>query len=167
MTMTHPFSESSLPSAAFDRATWAPLLEFAAREVFDIMLCSRLRVYESKANTREGKFTALVGLAGSLCGVLSLRCSDQAARIMAGKMLGMPPDEVDTDSLDALGEIANMIAGNFKGKLSGVGNHCMLSVPTIIVGNDYETRSLTGGNMIEAVFDFEGKPLWVTLEIHQ
>lgn len=167
MTMTQPFSESSLPCAAFDRATWAPLLELSAREVFDIMLCSHLLAHEAEANTREGAFTALVGLAGSLCGVLSLRCSNQAARTMASKMLGMPPEEVDSDSLDALGEIANMIAGNFKGKLSGVGNHCMLSVPTIIVGNDYETRSLTGGNMIEAVFDFEKSPLWVTLELHQ
>jgi chemotaxis protein CheX len=86
---------------------------------------------------------------------------------MASKMLGVPIEEVDSDSWDALGEIANMIAGNFKGKLSGVGNHCMLSVPTIIVGTDYETRSLTGGNMIEVVFEFEKKPLWVTLELHE
>ena len=86
---------------------------------------------------------------------------------MASKMLGMPPEEVDNDSLDALGEIANMIAGNFKGKLSGVGNHCMLSVPTIIVGSDYETRSLAGGNTIEVIFDFEQKTLWVTLELHE
>ena len=77
---------------------------------------------------------------------------------MASKMLGMPPEEVDNDSWDALGEIANMIAGNFKGKLSGVGNHCMLSVPTIIVGSDYETRSMAAANMIEAIFDFEQTP---------
>jgi chemotaxis protein CheX len=86
---------------------------------------------------------------------------------MASKMLDVPPQEVDDDSWDALGEIANMIAGNFKGKLSGVGNHCMLSVPTIIVGTDYETRSSGGGHMIEVVFNFEDKPLWVTLELHE
>jgi CheY-specific phosphatase CheX len=86
---------------------------------------------------------------------------------MASKMLGMPAAEVDSESLDALGEIANMIAGNFKGKLSGVGNHCMLSVPTIIVGSDYSTRSMAVGNTIEAVFDFEEEPVWVTLELHE
>ena len=136
MTMT-PFSETSLPRAVFDRATWTPLLELSAREVFDIMLGTRLHAYESSTGANDGEFTALVGLAGSLCGVLSIRCTGQAARIMASKMLGIPPEEVDNDSWDALGEIANMIAGNFKGKLSGVGNHCMLSVPTIIVGTDY------------------------------
>jgi len=161
------FSDCPIPTVVFDRATWTPLLELSAREVFDIMLCTKLRACGSSADAKNGEFTALVGLAGSLCGVLSIRCTNQAARIMAGKMLALPPEEVDNDSWDALGEIANMIAGNFKGKLSGVGNHCMLSVPTIIVGTDYETRSLTGGNMIEVIFDFEQKPLWVTLELHE
>jgi CheY-specific phosphatase CheX len=77
------------------------------------------------------------------------------------------PEEVDNGSWDALGEIANMIAGNFKGKLDGVGNRCLLSAPTIIIGNDYETRSLAPRNTIELTFEFERKPLWVTLELHQ
>lgn len=165
--MRQTFTESSVPTVAFDRETWTPLLKLSVREVFDIMLCTRLHANESAVDIKEGEFTALVGLAGSLCGVLSIRCCNQAAHTMASKMLGMPPEDVDSDSLDALGEIANMIAGNFKGKLSGVGNHCMLSVPTIIVGNDYETRSMSGGNSIETVFDFEKNPLWVTLELHE
>lgn len=165
MNMT-PFSEGSLPTASFDRQTWSPLLELSSREVFEIMLGTKIHPYEAEADATAGAFTALVGLAGSLCGVLSIRCDDQSARIMASKMLGMTPEEVDNDSFDALGEIANMIAGNFKGKLSGVGNHCMLSVPTIIVGSDYQSRSL-GGNTIEAVFDFDKKPFWVTLELHE
>jgi len=165
--MTKTFTENSLPRAAFNRAVWAPLLDFSVREVFDIMLSTTLQVHASAANDKEGEFTALVGLAGSLCGVLSIRCSNQAACTMASKMLGMSAEEVDSESLDALGEIANMIAGNFKGKLSGVGNHCMLSVPTIIVGSDYSTRSMAVGNTIEAVFDFEEEPVWVTLELHE
>jgi chemotaxis protein CheX len=98
--------------------------------------------------------------------VLTIRCANQSARLMASKMLGMPPEEVDNDSWDALGEVANMIAGNFKGKLSAIGNHCLLSVPTIIVGSDYKTRSLGPGKTLQAVFDFDHKPLWVTLELH-
>jgi len=162
-----PFTENSIPTAEFDRPMWTLLLELSAREVFDMMLGSKIHPFTGEANEKDGAFTALVGLAGSLCGVVSIRCSDQSARIMASKMLGMPPEEVDNDSWDALGEIANMIAGNFKGKLSGVGNHCMLSVPTIIVGSDYQTRSLGGGHSIETIFDFEKNPFWVTLELHE
>jgi chemotaxis protein CheX len=167
-----PCDETPISTVTFDRPTWTPLLELSAREVFDIMLGTRLHPFppvadDSPAIANSGEFTALVGLAGRLCGVLSIRCNNQAARIMASKMLGMPPEEVDNDSWDALGEIANMIAGNFKGKLSGVGNHCMLSVPTIIVGSDYETRSVAAANMIEAIFEFEQTPLWVTLELNE
>jgi chemotaxis protein CheX len=153
-------------TVAFDRAQWTQLLEFASCEVFDIMLGTRLRAYTPAAVPDEDEFTALVGLAGSLCGVLSIRCANQSARIMASLMLGMPPEEVTDDSWDALGEVANMIAGNFKGKLSGIGNHCMLSVPTIIVGSDYQTRALGGSKTLEAIFEFDHKPLWVTLELH-
>ncbi len=166
MTNMPNFSEPAFLPAVFDRPTWTPLLELSVREVFDIMLGTRLCPYEAPTDASPGEFTALVGLAGNLCGVLSIRCTNHAARIMAGKMLGVSPDQVDDDSWDALGEIANMIAGNFKGKLSGIGNHCMLSVPTIIVGTDYQTRSLAGGNTIEIVLNFEHRPLWVTLELH-
>jgi chemotaxis protein CheX len=159
-------SEHSRSTVAFDSASWTQLLGFAACEVFDIMLGTRLQAYPADAVTEDDGFTALVGLAGSLCGVLSIRCPNQSARSMASLMLGMPPEEVDSDSCDALGEVANMIAGNFKGKLSGIGNHCMLSVPTIITGSDYKTRSLGPGKTLEAIFDFDNKPLWVTLELH-
>jgi chemotaxis protein CheX len=166
MKMT-PLTEPTIPTVEFDRVIWTPLLELSVREVFDIMLGTRLEFLGSAADRCEAMFTALVGLAGSLRGVLSIRCSDQTSRIIAGKMLGMPLDAVDNDSWDALGEIANMIAGNFKGKLSGAGNHCMLSVPTIIVGSNYEARAMAGGNIIEIVLEFENRPLWVTLELHQ
>lgn len=165
--MTPPYSDSSPASAPFDRSTWTPLLELSTREVFDIMLGSSLATPDAPSEANKMEFTAMVGLAGSLCGVLSIRCSNTSARIMASKMLGMPADQVDDDCLDALGEVANMVAGNFKGKLSGVGNHCMLSVPTIIVGSDYHTHSLSSGNTLEAFFDFEQLPMAVTLELHE
>lgn len=53
-------------------------------------------------------------------------------------MLGIPPDHSDSRkaSADALGEICNIIARNFKAK-AGMGDACEPSVPTIIVGQDY------------------------------
>jgi len=165
-TMT-PLADQSLATPIFDRTSWAQLLEDATREVFEIMLGTSLNACDPVASPRGGEFTALVGLAGNLCGVLSIRCSNQSACTMASKMLGVPAEEVGDDSFDALGEIANMIAGNFKGKLAGVGNHCMLSVPTIIVGTSYRTHSISGGITLEAFFDFDRKPFWVTLELHE
>lgn len=163
--MMAPLAAQPIPSA-LERTTWIPLLELSTREVFEIMLGTSLEPIHEPSSKEAEDFTALIGLAGSLRGVLSISCSDAAARTMACKMLGMPADDVSDDSLDALGEIANMIAGNFKAKLTGIGDRCMLSVPTIIVGTDYTTRSLAHGDRIEVTSKFEGKPVSVTLELH-
>jgi CheY-specific phosphatase CheX len=72
-----------------------PVLELAAREVFETMLASRLT---SPITEPSGPLnvTAMVGLAGMLCGVISVRCQ-HAAALMASKMLGVEIDEVGQD----------------------------------------------------------------------
>ena len=145
--------------------SWSPMLELACREVFDIMLGSKLgEPVEDSATPLE--FTAMVGLAGQLRGVLSLRCSSKSAAIMASKMLGVEVGHGDEQMWDAVGEIANMIAGNFKNKLTGMGDGCMLSVPTVITGSDYNCRSLTDSGSLEVRLLFEGVPVSVELQVH-
>jgi chemotaxis protein CheX len=144
---------------------WLPLLELSVREVFDIMLGAKLEEATSEGEC-SSEFTAMVGLAGQLCGVLSMRCNAQSAALMASKMLGVDPAEADQQIWDALGEISNMIAGNFKNKLTGLSDHCMLSVPTVITGGDYSFHSLADGGSLECTLLFEGAPVQVTLQIH-
>ncbi|HTR66416.1 MAG TPA: chemotaxis protein CheX [Terriglobales bacterium] len=144
---------------------WLPLLEVACREVFEIMMGCKLESQGDLARP-EFEFTAMVGLAGQLCGVLTLRCSAKSATLMASKMLGVDPTQADEQMWDALGEICNMIAGNFKNKLTGMGDRCMLSVPTVITGADYSFHALADGGPLEALFLFEGVPILVSLEIH-
>lgn len=84
--------------------------------------------------------TAMVGLAGMLCGVMTVRCDQKAAALMASKMLGMGVDKVGPEIADALGEVCNRVAGNFKHKISGSGDGCMLSPPSVIPGGDYCAR---------------------------
>src|SRR5882724_9475623 len=92
---------------------WVPLLDTATREVFELMMGSQLSV---PAATVEANLstTAMVGLAGQLCGVLSVRCDSKAAALMTSKMLGVDLDKVGPEISDALGEVCNMVAGNFK-----------------------------------------------------
>lgn len=141
------------------------MLELAVREVFEIMLgCKLEAVTDDTASTSE--FTAMVGLAGQVCGVLTMRCGAQAGTLMASKMLGLDPGQADEHMWDALGEICNMIAGNFKNKLTGMGDRCMLSVPTVITGGDYSFHSLADRGTLEIPFLFEGAPILISLEIH-
>lgn len=152
-------------AAAAAGEKWLPLLEHSTHEVFDIMLRSKLE--PGKPGPLTGvEFTAMVGLAGCVCGILSVRCCHQSATEVASAMLGMPPQEAGEHAWDALGEVANMIAGNFKNKVDGMSDKCMLSVPTVITGADYCFRSLSDSAPLELWFRFHGKPLQVALELH-
>jgi chemotaxis protein CheX len=145
--------------------TWSPLLELAVREVFEIMLGSKLEAQSVDAPAPRD-FTAMVGLAGQLCGLLTLRCSKHSAALMASKMLGVEINETDQQMWDAIGEIANMIAGNFKNKLTGMGDRCVLSVPTVITGSDYSFHSMADTGPLEITLLFEAAPISVAVEIH-
>jgi chemotaxis protein CheX len=145
--------------------SWTPLLEVAVQEVFEIMLGSKITAVESPTS-EESDITAMVGLAGQLCGVMSIRCNHKTAGLMASKMLGMEVEKASPELCDAFGEVCNMVAGNFKNKVSGLGDGCMLSCPTVITGSDYNLRSLTDSEAVTARFTFENMPLMVSLEIH-
>ena len=107
----------------------------------------------------------MVGLAGQLCGILTVRCSAKSAARMASRMLGTDVEKAGPEMWDAVGEICNMVAGNFKNKISGMGDGCMLSVPTVITGGDYSVHSMVNEN-IHVTLLFEGEPVVLSLEIH-
>ncbi len=146
---------------------WPSLLEEAARKVFGLMLNSEIQPTPADMVAPNAEFTAMVGLAGKLCGMCVLRCSPAAAGLMASKMLGIDPEQAGDEKWDAVGEVCNMVAGNFKNKLPGLSEHCMLSCPTVIAGNDYEYRSLAGGHSMSVTVLFEGNPVVIVLEIHE
>lgn len=155
----------SAPSFSGPSQDWQPLLELATREVFEIMLNCKLESRAEPASS-PGELTAMVGLAGQLCGLVSLRCSAQSGSLLASRMLGAEMQPADPQVFDAIGEITNMIAGNFKNKLPGIGDKCMLSVPTVITGSDYNCRSLADSAPLQVTMLFEGAPLTIGLEVH-
>lgn len=118
----------------------------ASREVFETMLNLPLEIEASvmraviEPETFHG-VVALVGVAGSWTGTGHISCSPQFAQKLAGALLMAEYDAVNEDVLDAVAEVANMIVGNvktfFEEKLGPLG----LTVPTVIYGRNYHTRS--------------------------
>jgi chemotaxis protein CheX len=98
--------------------------------------------------------------------MLSVRCNEKASALVTSKMLGVPLDKVGPEVSDALGEICNMIAGNFKNKIAGLGDGCLLSPPTVITGSNYNLHSMANFPSVEVRMQFEGMPLTITLQIH-
>src|ERR1700690_983937 len=139
-----------------------PILELATQEVFEIMLGCKVQC--AKSSEKTSGITAIVGLAGALCGVVTTCCEMQTAALIAKGMLGDAAD-CDAQVVDALGEMCNMIAGNFKNKLAGTDERCMLSVPSIISGTEYRFHSLVEGSSTETVVLFEDAPVSIRLQL--
>jgi chemotaxis protein CheX len=158
-------SRNQVLPANGSRENWTPLLEMAVREVFELMLgCQLTAAVDGEQPAPD--FTAMVGLAGQLCGLLSVRCHRKAAALMASKMLGVELDKVGAEISDALGEVCNMTAGNFKNKISGLAEGCMLSPPTVVTGSDYTLHSMADSPAIEVRLFFEGMLITISLQIN-
>jgi len=93
---------------------WLPVLELATEEVFEIMVGQRVKPAPKTEELPPGGFTAMVGIAGALCGILTISCSKNTAREVAKCMLGPEISDSEEQVSDALGEVCNMIAGNFE-----------------------------------------------------
>jgi len=58
------------------------------------------------------------------------------------------------------------VAGSFKEKI-GLGGKCMLSVPTVLTGRDYQIRSRSVYVRVELPLIYEKEPIWIALDIRQ
>jgi chemotaxis protein CheX len=161
-TMTKTGVQISVP---FD-PSWKSIMECAAMEVFEMMAGVRPEIIASPSEEPQGELTAMVGMAGALCGMTTLRCSRLMSARFATQMLGGDAASNLSTAQDALGEMCNMIAGNFKGKVSTLADHCMLSVPTVITGGDYSMSTLEPSDGVTVALMLDGEPIWLSLIIH-
>jgi CheY-specific phosphatase CheX len=106
-----------------------------------------------------------VGIAGALSATLTLRCSNQSASRIASQMVGVAIDEAAAQQSDAISEICNIVAGQFKAKI-GLEAECMFSVPIIITGTSYELRP-RADYRLEMPFIYQAEPLWIAIGIRK
>jgi chemotaxis protein CheX len=145
---------------------WQGMLECAAVEVFGLMAGVDLVPFPETPAEVHGDHTAMVGLAGALCGMVMVRCSTAAASKLANLMLGQDASENPNVMGDALGELCNMVAGNWKSKISNLADHCMLSVPTVIRGDDYVLQTAQPHEGFQFALSYDGDPVWFSIVIH-
>ncbi len=111
--------------------------------------------------------TSMVGFAGLFNGILSLHVPENLALLFTSSMLGMEVTEINDDVHDALGEIANMIAGSFKHHLAQNGQEVRLSTPTIITGKEYMFTSGAIEDTLTLLYDSNGEWLLVSIVVEQ
>jgi len=109
----------------------------------------------------ESRILALLGFTGAWSGTGCVCCTPDLALKISGTMLMSEFSEVNDDVLDAIGEIANMVIGNFKDGVSSTLGQLALTVPTVIFGRNVRARNLNGQGWITVPFDCDGQLLEV------
>jgi len=156
------------PATVLPRNTWQAALCETAIEVFSIMVGADLTPAANDSPSHAPEVTGVVGIAGEIRAILTLQCSSASSLKIASNMLGITPDDPESEkaACDALGEVCNIIAGYFKARV-GLGDKCMLSIPTIIMGKDYQFHSGKAYERLEFPLLFEGETVQLSLEIAQ
>jgi len=140
----------------------ATLIRANTQKVFSTMLglpitASAARGGRPLAGAPDRSVISFVGLTGQWSGSGSIQCSANLACTISGKLLLADFDSVNSEVLDAIGEMANMILGNFKNDAESRLGPLRLSTPTVVHGSSFEARNWNGQYRTSVSFDCEGE----------
>jgi chemotaxis protein CheX len=115
----------------------------------------------------NNSISGIIGLAGSLKGLLAIHLPKQTALAVTTAFLGMEVEEIDDDVRDAIGELANMLAGSLKSALDPSGSAIKLTMPSAVHGEEYSINCLAGAETVAVPFTFNGDQFMVELQHRQ
>ena len=139
-------------------------LDASVEEVFQLMLGVNCQRYSGPVEIAEPEsVTAVVGFGGLLSGACVFRSGGGAAMKIAAHMTGMEFEEIDDTVKDGIGEICNMLAGAWKGKVPDLAANCGLSVPAVITGKDYNLHVQAPEFKLHHTYHFDDASFEVTI----
>lgn len=142
-------------------AELARILEAATADVFGTMLATQLEVaqpFENPEPFLEAEVTGFIGLSGAFRGYVALHASREQSRDFTARLLGAELDSIgrDDELRDAVGEIANMIAGNVKRELAGQGG-IAISLPSVALQLRSPMRVPQAHGVVLPLSDYTGQ----------
>ncbi|MCP4590248.1 MAG: chemotaxis protein CheX [bacterium] len=117
-----------------------PFIE-SIKNVFTTMLSTELLLSKPFVKTDHepgADVSAIIGLSGDVVGSVAICLKMDTAIKTASKFSGMELTQEHEDFADALGELANMVAGGAKAKFEGL--NASISLPNVIVGPGHSVQ---------------------------
>ncbi|HTS30345.1 MAG TPA: chemotaxis protein CheX [Bryobacteraceae bacterium] len=106
---------------------------------------------------------SFIGVAGAWAGTGSISCSPGVACRICSLMLMAESAGVDEDVLDAVAELTNMIVGSVKNDLETHLGPLGLSIPTVVFGKNFKTKSAGTTDWTVVRFPWDGEALTVKM----
>jgi chemotaxis protein CheX len=132
-------------------------LTASVEEVFRLMLGVNCEQINGPLEKELDTITSVVGFGGVLSGACVFRAGETVARRIAGLLSGMELATLDDTVKDAIGEICNMLAGAWKGRMPELSANTMLSVPAVVTGRDYNVHVQRPEFRLDHIYSFEKK----------
>ncbi len=152
-------------SQELNQATVVAAIRHATGDVFSMMLGMEIQSLEAYRQPckpeRANGVIALIGLTGKWTGTGSLTCTGELARRISGRFLMSEFAAVDQEVLDAMGEITNMIIGNFKNALEEDAGPLGMSIPMVVFGHNFMAGTSQSVDWVVVPFACDGERLEV------
>ncbi len=148
--------DETIQGTFLSSVTDTTILDQSVEDVLGLMLGVPVSVVENVtiAESDSVTLTAVIGLAGALSGAYTVLVTAEAAMQMTACMAGIEFTSVDETVLDGLGEITNMLAGAWKSRIPSLNSACLLSVPTVVTGTQYEVHKRTSAFRLSRSYRF-------------
>lgn len=127
---------------------------------FQTMLACPVRrgeIFLAKGDQAIYPVSGVIGLSGGAVGMVLLNLSEGVALKAASTLLMCEATEINDDVIDAVGELANVVAGAAKSELSEY--NLSISLPTVITGLHHEVHFPSNVSPICVPFESEWGPL--------
>ncbi len=125
-------------------------------EIFEKMIGVNVKNNEPIQKTiNEVKYdlNVVISIVGELTGSITLKTSKELACFITSKMLGFNVEKDSDDIKDAIGEFLNILMGMIKRYYSSE-NLFDVSIPTVIIGDDYLVYTKASKNDKVSLIDF-------------
>ncbi len=109
--------------------------------------------------------SGLIGLAGEAVGSVVLSFPEETALKVVSNFIGEELTTVDSDVLDAIGELTNIIAGGAKKIFSERGYSFKISIPNVVHGKDHKINRPKDVPCISVTFTSDAGPFAIEISL--
>jgi len=152
------------PAATAEDFT-TPFIE-STKSIFAKMLGWDVELGTTKKSNRfqsNHDISGIIGFSGALRGTIVIGLDQEFAFAAAEAFFGGKPTSVDADVIDMVGELANMIGGNAKERITITGVN--LGLPTVICGKGHRVSFDPGAQVELLPFSSPHGPLTIEVGI--
>lgn len=135
----------------------------SALSVFSKMCGIELSLTETQPGPAETRYdlSGIIGISGAMKATVVINVSAELAFAVADAFTGELPTEIEDGLIDMIGELANMIGGNAKERLSTP--DLSLGLPTVVTGAGHCIAFASDMKICTMSFETEHGPLQIEM----